>query len=259
MAFVVAASLASPLFGQRDRELIQLQADVVRLSQQVDKLQVSLDEKTGAVRSLVEKLYDQMAALAQTLQGINANVDAVKASGEKSASETRNQVAGLVTGLQAMGEGLTAARSQLAALSQQIASVKTTAEPLETADTVWRSAQTDFFVGNYDLAIAGYRDFLTKFSDDLRNADAQLSLGNAYYNQKKFEQAIIEYDLLLQKFPKGDKRADALLKKGLSLAELNQTQQAITNLERVVTEFPRTTAAESAASRIRELRTVRKR
>ena len=128
-----------------------------------------------------------------------------------------------------------------------------TAEPLAGPNDIWRSAVVDALTGNYDLAIGGYKEFLSKYPNDPRAAEAQLSIADALFSQKKYEQALTDYDLFLQKYPGHDKSSAALLKKGLALAEQNQPQLAIAALQQVVKEFPKTSAAEAAQSKIREL------
>ena len=131
--------------------------------------------------------------------------------------------------------------------------MKTTSEPLAGPEDVWRSATIDALTGNYDLAIAGYSEFLSKYPNDPRAGAAQLFIAEALYKQKKYEQAATDYDLFLQKYPGHDKTSTALLKKGLALAEQNQIQLALAALQEVVKQFPKTSEAETAQSKIKEL------
>ena len=101
---------------------------------------------------------------------------------------------------------------------------------------------------------SGFQEFLSKYPNDPRAADAQLSRGEAFFNQKKFDQAVVEYDVFLQKYPENDKTRTALYKKGLALAEQNQKQPALDALDKVVKKFPNTSEATNAPAKVRELR-----
>ena len=116
-----------------------------------------------------------------------------------------------------------------------------------------RIAFADFLAGNYELAMEGFKEYIDNFPTSPRAAEAQLSIGDSYYNQQKFEQAIIEYDFLLQKYPDSDKTVGALYKKGLALAAMDQTQDALTYLRQVVSDYPDSAEAVSAQQKIDEL------
>jgi tol-pal system protein YbgF len=151
-------------------------------------------------------------------------------------------------------EGMAAVRTQLNAVSQLVTAKATTAEPLAGPEDLMRTAMVDYLAGNYDLALAGFQEFLTKYPNDPRSPEAQLYRGEAFFNQKKFDQAVVEYDMFLQKYPENDKTRTALYKKGLALAEQNQKPQALAALDKVVKEFPNTSEATNAQAKARELR-----
>lgn len=248
--------MAAPAFPQK-KEMLQLQADMIRLSQQVTQLQTSVDQNNAALKSLVEKVADQVngvaAGLAAGLQKINQAVDNLKAQDDKTSGELRVILTNLNNNVNELQEGLSSIRTQVVSVSQQITSMKTTTEPLAGPDDIMRTAMVDYLAGNYDLAVGGFQEFLTKYPNDPRAADAQLSRGEAYFNQKKFDLAVIEYDLFLQKYAGHDKTKTALYKKGLALVEQNQPQQALTILNQVLKDFPNTSEAANAQAKIREL------
>ena len=63
---------ASPAQAQR-KEIIQLQADIIRLTQQVTEIQRSLDNRNTVVQNLVEQLYDRVVSLVETVGRITRN------------------------------------------------------------------------------------------------------------------------------------------------------------------------------------------
>jgi tol-pal system protein YbgF len=232
---------------------------MIRLSQQVTQLQSSLDQNNSVLKGLVEKMNDQINAIAAGMQKLGQSVDSVKAQGDKTASELRVILTNMNTNVTELQEGLSSIRSQINSVSQQVAAKLTTVEPLAGPEDLMRTAMVDYLAGNYDLALAGFQEFLSKYPDHPRAPEAQLSRGEAFFNQKKFDQAVIEYDVFLQKYPENDKTRTALYKKGLALAEQDQTQPALAVLDKVVKDFPNTSEATNAQAKARQLRTPQRR
>jgi TolA-binding protein len=210
------------------------------------QLQNSLDEKNAVIRTLVEKISDQVNTMSISMQKID---EVVQVQNDKTSGEIRALVASVGKSIGELSEGMEAMRSQL---SQQITAMKATAEPLAGPEDVMRNAALDMVAGNYDLAVGGYQEFLAKFPNDPRAPEAQLGIGDAYYNQKKFEQSVIEYDLFLQNYPDNDRTRSALYKKGLALAEYNPAQ-AIPVLQKVAKDYAGTVEATNANQKARDL------
>jgi tol-pal system protein YbgF len=243
-----AAGTAYPQ-SREERAIFQLQTDVIGLKQQMTQLQNSLDEKNAVIRTLVERISDQVNSMSAGMQKID---QVVQSQNDKTAGEVRSLVTDVSRSISDLSRDMEAIRSQLGSLSQQITAMKASAEPLDGPEDVMRNATLDMVAGNYDLAVGGYQEFLAKFPNDSRAPEAQLGIGDAYYNQKKFEAAVIEYDLFLQNYPESDRTKSALYKKGLALAEYNPAQ-AITTLQKVVKDYPNTVEATNANQKVRDL------
>jgi len=252
MAIVLIAIAAGPAYPE-DKTLLQLQVDIISLAKKVDQIQTAVDQNNAVMKGLVEKMYDQVSALGGSLQKINQTVDGLKNQNDASTKELRTIVNSLNTTVNDLAEGMSSARSQINSLSQQVTAQKTTAEPLASPADLWRSANLDYLSGDYKLAVDDLQDFLSKYPTDPRAPDAHLLMGEAFFNQKKFDQALPEYDIVLQKYPDSDKTRAALLKKGLALKEANQTQQAQITLKEVVQKFPNTSEAISANEALKGL------
>jgi tol-pal system protein YbgF len=247
-----------PAYAQ-NKDILQLQADMIRLSQQVRQLQTSVDQNNSVLKGLVEKMSDQVNTVAAGMQQMTQAVDSVRSQGDKASTELRVTLTNLNNSVTELQEGLSSVRAQINSISQQVTTMKTTTvEPLEGPDDLMRKAVGDYLAGNYDLAMSGFQEFLSKYPNDPRAADAQLSRGEALFNQKKYDIAIVEYDLFLQKYPQNDKTRTALYKKGLAQVE-QKDPQAVTTLNRVVKEFPGTSEATNAQQKVRELATAQRR
>ena len=114
LACLLAILMAPAAYPQR-KELLQLQADMIRLSQQMTQLQSSVDQNNSVMKALVEKMTDQINTIAAGMQGmqkIAQSVDGVRAQGDKTASELRVILTNMNTNVTDLQEGLSSIRSR---------------------------------------------------------------------------------------------------------------------------------------------------
>ena len=118
---------------------------------------------------------------------------------------------------------------------------------------IYQAAYRDYQRGNFDLAIDGFRDFLSvnKVSDLADNAEYWI--GESLYSLKKYREAIEQFDVVVTKYPRSDKVPGALLKKGLSYINLGERAQGVVQLQYVVHEHPRSQEAALARQRLNAL------
>lgn len=246
---ILVGMMAGPAYPQ-NRDILQLDRDVLDLKNQINQLQTTMQEKNQAILSLVEKMSDQVNGLTGSVQKIDQTVENVNSHTDKSSADLRTLVGTLTQKLNDLTDNVSAIRSQLGGVSQQITAMKT--EPLPGPDDNWRTASSDVSVGNYDLAIQELSDFQNKYPNDPRSAKAQILKGDALAAEKKYEQAVIEYDTFLQKNPESDDTRTALYKKGLAQAEIDP-KAATATLQQVVTKYKGTVEAINAQAKLKEL------
>ena len=123
-----------------------------------------------------------------------------------------------------------------------------------TPTAAYNQAYSDYLKGNYDLAVAGFEDFLKRFPETSLTAHAQYWIGEAYFNKRSYLQAIEAYERVIANFPKSDKVPAALAKAGVAYAELGNAVKARVLLKRVVDEYPQSAEAAMARRRLAELR-----
>lgn len=258
IAGLLIAFAAGPAYPQ-NKDMLQLQRDMIYLQQSVKQLQTTIDQNNAALKGLVEKMADQVNTMAGGMQKITQSVDGMRTQNDSTTREMRTILTTLNSAVTELQEGVSSIRAQVNSVSRELTTLKTTAEPLAGPSELWRTAYLDYFAGNYDLAVNGFQEFISKFSTDPRAPEAHLLLGDALSAQKKYEPALAEYDFVLQKYPESDKTRAALLKKGLALALANQPQQAIATLTEVVKKFPNSSEANSANTKLRELQAGQRR
>jgi tol-pal system protein YbgF len=252
-AVLLTVVMGGPAYPQ-NRDILQLQKDMIDVTQRVNQLQTTIDRDNALMKGLMEKIADQVNTLTGNIQKITQTVDSLKPQNDATTRELRT----VTTTLKELEDALSSARAQINSISRELTTLKTTAEPLASPDDLWRTANSDYNVGNWNLAVQGLQEFLSKYPDDPRSPDAHLRIGDALTAQKKYELAFAEYDFVLQKVNDNDKMRAALLKKGLAQAETNQPQ-AIQTLNEVVKKFPNTSEASTAQLKLKELQSQRPR
>jgi len=123
-----------------------------------------------------------------------------------------------------------------------------------TPTAAYNQAYNDYLKGNYDLAVAGFEEFLKRFPETSLTAHAQYWIGEAYFNKRSYSRAIEAYERVIANYPKSDKVPAALAKAGVAYAEMGNAIKARVLLKRVVDEFPQSAEATLARRRLAELR-----
>jgi len=144
------------------------------------------------------------------------------------------------------------------------------APPGTQASDLYQTAYIDFTRGNYNLAIAAFREYVRLYPGTPLAEKAQYWIGESHYSLAKahqakgesdratqeFERAVQEFRAVAITYPRGDRVPAALYKEALGLAELGQLSLAEARLQFLVDQFPST---EEAAQAKDELARIRKR
>ncbi len=109
---------------------------------------------------------------------------------------------------------------------------------LGDAGTDYEHAYASILSGDYELAEASFRNFLTTYPNDQRAPDAQYWLGESLFARGQYSQAADEFLAGYKAYPKSGKAADTLLKLGLSLAGLGERDAACSTYAEVLKKYP---------------------
>ncbi len=231
--------------GGTKEEIIRLQSDVLQLQNQMRLLHKSMDDRGEILKSLLEQLNDQVAAsnvliesmiqvrqtqqvkdadlatsigqLSQAIQNLNLKWD-----------ETNNRIAALHQKMEA---------NQLHVSSlRRVPSVEGGMVP--QADHVYAAVFNDYLMGNYDLAIAGFQDFLISYENSEYSDNALYYLAICYSKLGRHEQGIQTFNQVINLYPKADMAPQAYFKKALALLELQKNADAIETLKKLAVIFP---------------------
>jgi len=258
-------------------------SDVQKLQSEIRELQdeVAQVKRTSAgkeeVQSVNQRIADQTQQLLKSNATLVAKVDQIEERGNNaqgSIEQTNyrlDRLAQQMTQSQHDIEDLKAAVARAAAAPPPTSTVSP-AMPTATANPqpamtevnvpapasenpmeVYQAAYRDYQRGNWDLALAGFHDFLTRYPDSELAPNAEYWIGESLYSQKKYSEAIDQFNRVVDKYPKSDKAPGALLKKGYGYLAMNDRPRAIVQFQYVVHEYPNSRESALAKDRLKQL------
>jgi tol-pal system protein YbgF len=229
-----------------------------RLASLDDDMRV-LFERHNETSTKLSVLADRVAALYRQQAQIQAAQATTTAPGPVAAEPPvptpPASAAGAPGGPRAVAEGRTSpdAPAPGGVAARPAAGAAPGPSPLVDPEELYQEARADYGRGSYQMAIAGFREFLDRFSDSELADNAQYWIAESYYADGLHEQALEEFTRVLERHPGADKVPDAEYKRALCLLELNRTADGILQLQAVKDRHPDTPAARLARQKLEAL------
>jgi len=137
------------------------------------------------------------------------------------------------------------------------------ASPSDAADInpsqLYENAFLDVRKGNYELAIAQFRDILQYFGDTEYAPNARYWIGECWYSlagtasggtaEGYYDSSIVEFEYLIANHSESDRVPTSLYKLGRCYEELGRTRRACNYYDRLINEFPKALEIPPAKSR----------
>src|SRR6266545_4766449 len=114
----------------------------------------------------------------------------------------------------------------------------------------YETALNQFKLGNYQLAITSFQNFMSNFASSELVPSAQYWIGNAHYAMRDYKGAIAAQQKVVKQWPENSKAPDALLNIASSQSELGQSNASRETLRALVKKYPSSPAAEQAKQRL---------
>lgn len=235
---------SSRSFGGTKEEIVRLQSDVLQLQELIRTLQKAVDEKNGMMVSLLEQLNDQVAegnVAGEEMRGAVNSARAQTLTLEGTVQELRDDMQVFATKLDDTNNRIASLQRKLEENQMQIQTLRTVpSDPGAQIDPdrVYSASYNDYLMGNYALAVDGFRDYLANYPDSEYADNAAYYLGDCYLQQERQELAIQAFDQLINLYPKGDKTPTAYYKKALAQQEMQRMEDAIATLKALSKLFP---------------------
>jgi TolA-binding protein len=145
--------------------------------------------------------------------------------------------------------------TRLAALEQGQQKIVDKVAPTMADDkeTLWKQAQERMASGMRDDARRFYRGFIQRFPQDGRAPQAYLEIGRSYALDGKHTQAAAEYQKVIDGYKTSNEVPEAMWLLGQAFYDLKFCTDARALLQDMVHRYPKSSRANEAKSRIREL------
>jgi tol-pal system protein YbgF len=208
--------------GDIEKSIADYGAKTDQLSTDIQLLQGKLEENNFKIADVGQKLDDKTFKIAE----LSSRVDDLEARLKS------------LSGSQALSSKGTATAEK-----------KLESKPLEPSEA-YRQAMNDYNSGSFDLALAGFQNYLVQFPDASQAAQAQYWAGECLYAKKEFQNAIEAFSKVIKNYPKSEKVPGSKLKIGYSYLSLNNTAKAKEWLQRVVREYPGSREADLAKEKL---------
>jgi tol-pal system protein YbgF len=276
--------LAPFAFGA-NKDIQELQRDVAMLQDQVRNMQRSIDEKFGAMQTMLQQTLDSANrtntavavmqsrfndAVKEQQQGVGSQINNVGQKLDQMAEDFRAVRESVLDMNTRMGK-LDAKMADLQNLintiqrppaappptgdnpGQAAAQAQSSPPPGVQAETTYTNAYRDYKAGKNDLAMQEFTDYLKWFGSTQFAPNAQYYVGDIYYRNKDYNNALQAFDLVLEHYSDNNKTADAHYMKGLSLLGLGRNDSAAREFRDVYTRYPDTDVAAQAKARLKDL------
>ena len=266
-----ALLLAPPTASAASKEQQLLMAELRMMQANQQQLAQSLLTLAETLKTVTGRLDDQAAtnrkALADQRLLIEGMTDTVRTLREKS-DDTNVRLSSITQELESIRQTISALPQPTAVVAPStdpnadpaaaagppaVRTPPATAPPGVSPQRTYDTAFSDYTASQYDLAIEGFRTYLKYFPGTINADDAQLNIGNAYYNAGKFREAVTEYQRVITDYPKTESVPTAHYKMGLSYRELKQPDLARKAFETVLQTFPSSVEATFANQALQRL------
>jgi len=218
-----------------------------------------LSERLGHIDDTLKGLAASNPALelSQQLERLRQEVTQLRGQLEVSANEVqmaskrqRDMYVDLDTRMRRLEVPAAAAAVAPAAAGAAVAA----SEATDVEARAYEAAQGQRKIGNYQGAIAGFRNFLSQYPKSTLSHRAQYWIGDSYYNLRDFKNAIASQQRLISAFPDSASVPDALLNIASSQIELGEAAAARRTMDGLIARYPASEAAEKARRRLATLK-----
>jgi tol-pal system protein YbgF len=274
VVLLLAFSATQPLEAA-NKEHQQMMADIRMLQQQNTRLQA------------------QLAAVTKLLESVTARLEEQAAASRKSFADQKSLTDTMAADVRVLREKLDESNVRLGSLSEEVDAIRLAqtaappaAVPAAPADAgaaaaqpavqpatppaprpgsfgaspsqAFETARSDYYMGNWSLAIQGFESFLKTFPKSDLTDDAQYYIGETCYMSGRFQDALAAYNAVIERYPASNTLPDAYFKRGMAQKALGQIPQAKESLSFVIKSYPSSDAAFLAKQALDQLSVPKK-
>jgi len=248
-----------------------MEARIEKLEASASEQEKQLEEQRALVKDRVAKADAKIAEVQEKLDELNKAArrsgadlgvqlqkvqdDLAKLGGELEVEQHRLQEAEkAIAALKADTEGRMAALKGAGALDQYEARQKIAALPKQDEKgALLELAKKEEASGDKGVARELYEEFLRRFPEDPRAADAGVRAGDLLLGQRRWREALLAYGKVAQDFPKAAEAPVAMVGAADAMVKLDMKDEAKGLLASVVDRYPKSPSAARAKAKLAEL------
>jgi tol-pal system protein YbgF len=274
LVLLFSFSATQPL-AAANKEHQQMMADIRMLQQQNTRLQA------------------QLAAVTKLLESVTARLEEQSAANRKSFADQKTLADTMNADLRVLREKIDESNVRLGSLSEEVETIRLAqaaappaAVPAAPADPsapaaqpvappvappsprpggfgaspsqAFETARSDYYMGNWSLAIQGFESFMKTFPKSDLTDDAQYFIGEPCYMSGRFQDALTAYNAVIERYPASNTLPDTYYKRGMAQKALGQIPQAKESLAFVIKTYPSSDAAFLAKQALDQLNVPKK-
>ncbi|HEX9193566.1 MAG TPA: tol-pal system protein YbgF [Burkholderiales bacterium] len=224
---------------------------ISQLRTQIDSNQKAVDERLSAINARLSQMeaagQNRVLDLAQLLDALKQDIARLRGQVEVLVNQTENlerRQKDLYVDLDNRLRKLEQTQSQLQdRLSQPDRSAAAEKQAYE-------AALNQLKLGNYQLAVTGFQNFMGTYANSDLVPNAQYWIGNAYFQMRDYKSAISAQRKVVRSWPDNPKAAEALYNVAMAQDELGDSRAARETLRALVKKYPKSPVAEQAKQRL---------
>jgi len=262
-ALAAAGCISTSDFEAAQRQISELQEELANIKRtasskdEVQNVNVRIAEQTETLLRSNATLVTKVSEIEERIQNTQGSVEQATYRLDQIAQQVaKNQreleeMRARVTTLQAPAPSADGGGEATGELTVPAAAIP--AAPAMDPMQTYQAAYRDYQRGNFDLAIDGFKDFLSGSANSDLADNASYWIGESLFSQKKYREAIGQFDAVVNKYPKSDKVPGALLKKGYAYIAVGERAQGVVQLQYVLHEHPKSQEASLARQKLKQL------
>lgn len=243
-------------FSGTKEEVIRLQSDVLQLQNLVRTLQKSSDVNYTQSKDAAEQLNDHVAKTNLLLQSLITTIREQKGHSAGEITQLHEEMQNLLIKLDDTNNRVASIYRKLEEKETRRESLRITSPIIGIApkpDQLYHLAYNDYLAGNYELAISGFRDFLSQHTESEYADNAAFYLGICHQLMGKNEEAIRVFDEVINMYPQSDMVPSSHYKKAIAQMELQQNGDAMETFSLLMNLYPESQEAQLAKKKLESL------
>jgi tol-pal system protein YbgF len=267
---LLAATLvlsASGVASAASKEHQQMMADIRMLQEQTALLRAQLSELRDVLKAVGSKIDEQSGVSRKAFADQKLLVDTISSDlrvVREKVDDNNVRISSLSQELEAVRMAMPAVGAMPPAVGDPAAGGAPpaggvgqppagAANPAVSPQRLYDQAWGDYVGAQYNLAIAGFENYIRSYPKSELAGEAQYFIGESYYLQGMYREAVTAYDRGISDYPNGKRIPDLYFKRGMALNALGQTDRARESWEFVLKNFPNSDAGRLARQRLDQL------